>query len=165
MPNHPAPSNNPFSRSGPWIAVQLVLMGGLLLLPPVMDIPLPAWLRSLGNVMLWTGILLSAAAAWSLHRANALTPLPVPRDEATLQTTGLYGLVRHPVYTCLMLWAAGVALATASGLHVMLCTLLWTFFAAKARHEERMLQEKFPGYAGYAARTPRFFPRWIRKIS
>ena len=30
----------------------------------------------------------------------------------------------------------------------------------KARYEERLLRSRFVGYEAYAARTPRFVPRW-----
>jgi protein-S-isoprenylcysteine O-methyltransferase Ste14 len=37
------------------------------------------------------------------------------------------------------------------------------FFNAKAAWEEKRLAERYPGYAAYAARTPRFIPRpWAR---
>ena len=80
------------------------------------------------------------------------------RDGATLLTSGLYRHVRHPVYSGLLVWAFGIAIASASLLHFVLFALLWLYFTAKAAHEERMLEQLFGNYAEYSARTPRFFP-------
>jgi protein-S-isoprenylcysteine O-methyltransferase Ste14 len=88
--------------------------------------------------------------------------MPSPRAGAALLTSGLYRRVRHPVYSGLLVWAFGMAIAAASGLHFMLFGLLWAFFHAKAAHEERLLAQKFSGYSEYAARTPRFFPALIQ---
>ena len=85
--------------------------------------------------------------------------MPSPREVAELQTNGPYRWVRHPVYSSLLLWAAGVALASGAISHILLAIAHLIFFNAKAAYEERALTRKFASYAEYAARTPRFFPR------
>ena len=115
-------------------------------------------LRPLGLLVGIIGLSLSGVATWQLRAGRSLTPMPSPRAGAALLTRGLYRHVRHPVYSGLLVWAFGIAVAAASLLHFVLFALLWTFFAAKAAHEERMLNQKFGNYAEYATRTPRFFP-------
>jgi protein-S-isoprenylcysteine O-methyltransferase Ste14 len=46
-----------------------------------------------------------------------------------------------------------------SGLHLVLVALLAAYVHAKARREEAFLEDRFPEYASYRARTPRLIPR------
>ena len=74
---------------------------------------------------------------------------------------GPYGLVRHPIYTGLIL--AAFALGAQIGLLESLAgaALMALGFAIKARTEERFLGEELgPAYAEYRARTPMLIPFW-----
>lgn len=144
-----------------WVIVQLVLLAALLLMPAYGLLLFLAQLRPLGLLIGFAGLVLSGVATWQLKTGRSLTPMPSPRAGAALLTGGLYHRVRHPVYTGLLVWAFGMAIATASGLHFALFGLLWAFFHAKAAHEEKLLAQTFSGYTEYAARTPRFFP-WMK---
>jgi protein-S-isoprenylcysteine O-methyltransferase Ste14 len=144
-----------------WVTVQLVLLAALLLMPAFGLLPFLVPLRPLGLLIGFAGLVLSGAATWQLQAGRSLTPMPSPRTGAVLLTGGLYRRVRHPVYSGLLVWALGMAIAAASGLHFVLFGLLWVFFHAKAAHEERLLAQKFSDYSEYAARTPRFFPALI----
>jgi protein-S-isoprenylcysteine O-methyltransferase Ste14 len=145
-----------------WVTVQLVLLAALLLMPAFGLLTFLLALRPLGLLVGFAGLALSGTATWQLQAGRSLTPMPSPRAGAALLTSGLYRRVRHPVYSGLLVWAFGMAIAAASGLHFMLFGLLWAFFHAKAAHEERLLAQKFSGYSEYAARTPRFFPALIQ---
>jgi protein-S-isoprenylcysteine O-methyltransferase Ste14 len=91
------------------------------------------------------------------------TAFPQPREGSHLVQHGIYGVVRHPLYTSVMLASLGWGLIWQSGLALMAALALIPFFHAKARREERWLREKFPGYAEYRKRVPPFVPR--RKAS
>jgi protein-S-isoprenylcysteine O-methyltransferase Ste14 len=145
-----------------WVIVQWVLLAALLLMPAFGLLTFLLALRPLGLLVGFAGLALSGTATWQLQAGRSLTPMPSPRAGAALLTSGLYRRVRHPVYSGLLVWAFGMAIAAASGLHFMLFGLLWAFFHAKAAHEERLLAQKFSGYSEYAARTPRFFPALIQ---
>jgi len=140
-----------------WVTVQLVLLAALLVVPAFGLLQFLVSLRPLGLVFCIGGLALSGVATWQLHAGRSLTPMPSPRTGAALLTSGLYRRVRHPVYSGLLVWAFGMAIAAASGLHFVLFGLLWAFFHAKAAHEERLLSQKFNGYPEYATRTSRFF--------
>ncbi|MCW0217384.1 MAG: isoprenylcysteine carboxylmethyltransferase family protein [Prosthecobacter sp.] len=142
-----------------WVMVQLALMAALLMTPAVGNLPFLVPLHLTGLVIAAAGLMLAGVATWQLQAGRSLTPMPSPRAGATLQIKGLYRHVRHPVYSGLLLWALGMAIAVASILHFVLLALLGVFFSAKAKHEERMLIQKFRGYAGYAKHTPPFIPR------
>ncbi|MDP1588555.1 MAG: methyltransferase, partial [Prosthecobacter sp.] len=115
--------------------VQLVLLAALLLMPAFGLLPFLVPMRPLGLLVGIAGLALSGAATWQLQAGRSLTPMPSPRAGAALLTSGLYRRVRHPVYSGLLVWAFGMAIATASGLHFVLFGLLWIFFTAKAAHE------------------------------
>ncbi len=147
-----------------WVIVQLVLLAALLLMPAYGLLPFLVPLRPLGLLVGFAGLVLSGVATWQLHAGRSLTPMPSPRAGAALLTSGLYRRVRHPVYSGLLVWALGMAIAAASGLHFVLFGLLWAFFHAKAAHEEKLLAQKFSGYSEYVTRTPRFFPFPFQKL-
>ena len=146
-------------KGWPWVAMQFTLLVALLLTPVGWPLPWLVPLRPLGLLLCTLGLTLAGVAAWQLRLRRALTPLPSPRANAELQTGGLYRHIRHPVYSDLLVWTAGVALAAVSGRHFLLFGILWAFFTAKAAHEERLLTQRFSDYAAYSGRTPRFFPR------
>jgi protein-S-isoprenylcysteine O-methyltransferase Ste14 len=87
-----------------------------------------------------------------------LTPNPIPRDEGTLETGGLYRWVRHPIYSAVIAIALGLSTLGASWLHLVIFLSLVMLIGIKARAEERLLLERFPDYQKYQARVGRFFP-------
>jgi protein-S-isoprenylcysteine O-methyltransferase Ste14 len=64
-------------------------------------------------------------------------------------STGLYGLVRHPMYTGNVIMMVGIPLALGScwGLVFVLPGLI--VLAWRIRDEEKLLQEKLAGYREY----------------
>ncbi|HUQ40892.1 MAG TPA: isoprenylcysteine carboxylmethyltransferase family protein [Candidatus Limnocylindrales bacterium] len=77
-----------------------------------------------------------------------------------LVRSGPFALVRHPVYTGLGLHFLGGCLATGN-LLLLAGTTLLTFpaFYARARAEERLLREQFPGqYDRYMREVPMLLP-------
>ena len=81
--------------------------------------------------------------------------------------TGPYGLVRHPIYTGLIvaLWATGIAQGRASG--IAGAALLTFGFWLKARAEERFLIEELgpDAYGAYRRRVPMLWFRIVRQRS
>ncbi len=72
--------------------------------------------------------------------------------------SGPYALVRHPIYTGLLVMALGTAInygrAIGFGLVVVLCGALWW----KVRQEERIMSRHFPAYAEYKTRVRAIIP-------
>ncbi len=144
----------------------LVIQAGLLLLVafgprtlrglPAWTSPY-AWLGSLGgSVLLAAGILFAATGAVNLGKN--LTPLPQPKKDATLITSGAYRFVRHPIYSGIILMAIGWGLWLHSWLNIGYAVLLFVFLDIKARREEKWLLEKFPEYAAYRKRVRKLIP-------
>ena len=74
--------------------------------------------------------------------------------------TGPYRLVRHPIYTGIILSSAAYTVMTASALALAGFVVATTGFWVKARLEERFLSEELgpEAYAAYKARTPMLIP-------
>ncbi|WP_416208428.1 methyltransferase family protein [Chloroflexus sp.] len=93
----------------------------------------------------------------SLRRLSVF-PDPLPQTE--LVRSGPYRLIRHPMYTSLLLATLGWVLALPVwwrwGLWVGLLIVLIT----KLTYEEQLLQSRFADYQLYQQRTWRLFP-WI----
>jgi protein-S-isoprenylcysteine O-methyltransferase Ste14 len=141
-----------------WVVVQIVLfvLYGLAL----------AWGASASwGVWRWLGAPLVAMGAWvglaalRMH-GRKLTPLPEPNPALGLQRTGVYAVIRHPMYTGLLLSAFGLAILAQKPLAIAAAGALTVFFNLKAREEERRLRRCYPDYADYQRATGRFLPRW-----
>ena len=89
-----------------------------------------------------------------------LTPLPYPVDHSRLVTSGVYRIVRHPLYSALLFAALGWVCYTLSLSHLALMVLGFLFFNYKAGKEEGWLTERHPEYRGYAGRVKKFVP-WV----
>lgn len=115
------------------------------------------WIGSVGGgILLVAGIMLGVTGALNLGRN--LTPLPAPRENATLVMAGAYRIVRHPIYSGIILMACGWGLWLQSWLTIAYALLLFAFFDIKSRREERWLVEKFPQYAAYRQRVRKLVP-------
>ena len=92
---------------------------------------------------------------------DKLTALPAPRDDAVLHRHGPFALVRHPIYTGVILGFLGLAIKGANPVAGLLAAGLIPFFYAKAGYEERLLGERFPGYGDYKRAVPRRLLPWL----
>jgi len=83
-----------------------------------------------------------------------------PDQQTELVTTGLYGLVRHPIYALsILLMVCTVVVAPTAPVMVMALIHI-SLMLAKARNEERFLVERHGAvYRRYMQRTGRFVPR------
>ena len=109
-----------------------------------------------GDVLIIAGIVLGVAGVVGLGRN--LTPLPHPKEDATLVEGGAYSLVRHPIYAGLAFAAVGCGLLWRSPATLLLAALLLVFFDIKSRREELWLAKIFPRYAEYQRRVKKLIP-------
>jgi protein-S-isoprenylcysteine O-methyltransferase Ste14 len=87
-----------------------------------------------------------------------LTPLPYPREDGELVQTGIYGIVRHPLYSGLILAAFGWTIWQMSLSHLIATAVLLIFFDIKANREETWLTQKYPDYLEYRQRVKKIIP-------
>jgi len=86
------------------------------------------------------------------------TAFPTPLPDSELISTGIYRVVRHPLYLSLMLWAISWGLFWRSTVGIGFAVPVAIFFDLKARDEERRLRANHPEYADYARHVRRFVP-------
>ncbi|MBI2313932.1 MAG: isoprenylcysteine carboxylmethyltransferase family protein [Betaproteobacteria bacterium] len=80
-----------------------------------------------------------------------------------LAATGPYAVIRHPQYAAFVLILFGFLLQWQTILTLAMFPVLVWMYVRLARAEERdALAEFGDAYAGYAARTPAFFPRAMK---
>ncbi|OSX73042.1 hypothetical protein BU14_0382s0003 [Porphyra umbilicalis] len=95
-----------------------------------------------GPVVLISGAILSVKGAWDLGRKQiSLWPAPVP--DGTLKTKGIYGVIRHPLYSGLLLSSLGYASATSSAERFALTFALAYVLRKKIDVEEKFLVESY----------------------
>ncbi|MBE7531504.1 MAG: isoprenylcysteine carboxylmethyltransferase family protein [Ardenticatenaceae bacterium] len=109
-----------------------------------------------GLVLLGVGLVLALAGVWSL--GDNITAVPRPKDDAHMVEHGAYRLVRHPIYSGIILGALGWGLFMHSGLTLVLVLLLFFLFDAKSCREEQWLAEKYENYGEYQKRVRKLVP-------
>jgi protein-S-isoprenylcysteine O-methyltransferase Ste14 len=148
---------------GEWYVAAQVLLIALVFLGPRTARSLPAWPAPLAQVSIVVGVTLvlagaSLLVAGLLRLGPNLTPVPYPKDKATLVQTGPYRLVRHPMYGGGIVLALGWALAVRGWLTLLYAAVLVGFLEIKVAREERWLTAKFPDYRDYQQRVKKLIP-------
>ena len=94
----------------------------------------------------------------SYNRINNFNIQPELKKEAKLITDGPYRLLRHPMYTALLLVMLGVSMTKQNPIVFVAWTLLIGILWIKSLLEEHYLTERWPQYASYRKNTYRFIP-------
>jgi protein-S-isoprenylcysteine O-methyltransferase Ste14 len=106
----------------------------------------PAALCLAGAVIVGAGLVMTALVVKQNNYAS--TTVQVETGQQVI-STGLYGHVRHPMYTANTLILTGLPLALGSywGLAFLIPGIL--VLASRIHDEEKLLVEELPGYRGY----------------
>ncbi len=99
--------------------------------------------------------------ALSANRPGNFNLRPAVKKGAQFITSGPYAHVRHPMYTALLLFGAGLVLLYMDWIKALCWICLLVVLNAKARIEENAMALRFPGYRDYAAMTGKFLPRML----
>jgi len=148
-----------------WVLLQIPLLLLAFALPSLMSgrvLPWPddthPWRQTVSALAAVVGLLLLTFGAWGLGRN--LTPFPRPRADGALVTTGVYRIVRHPIYSGIIFLALASAVRAHTALALLLPVMVFLFFDAKARFEEKWLVRRFMDYPDYQVRTAKLIP-WL----
>lgn len=88
-----------------------------------------------------------------------LSPFPKVPDNTDLVTDGIFGEVRHPIYTGLLYFCLGISIWSGSAMRMLLTGGLWYLLNKKSDYEEQTLLDKFPAYNDYLIKVKgKFFP-------
>jgi protein-S-isoprenylcysteine O-methyltransferase Ste14 len=141
------------------LLVAAYLLAGRVPLPPLNErfAPLSLWLAVLGAALTFAGL---AFAIWArfIIAGNWSGYVELKQDHELI-LDGPYALVRHPIYTGLLLAFAGSALAVGEWRGVLAVAIAAASFWRKLRFEEAIMRREFgDAYSQYAARVPALIP-------
>ena len=115
----------------------------------------PFSLQTVGVVLFTAGLI--TAIVGRIHLGDSWSNIETPQAKNAVVAHGIYGYIRHPIYTGDMLLLGGLELCLNSWL-VIGVLVLAAMVANKAIREERMLAQRLPGYDVYVTKTKRFIP-------
>ena len=147
-------------RGEGWFLLQLALIVAVVVSAMTLTLPVD---DGTGRAAMLVGfiVLVGGLGVFGLGIAtlgSSLSPLPKPLESAQLIERGIYRFIRHPIYTGLVLAAAGGSIYAVSPLAGLFTVALAVVLDLKARREEIWLAQRYPGYADYARRTRKFVP-------
>jgi protein-S-isoprenylcysteine O-methyltransferase Ste14 len=146
------------------VVLQFVLMAGFIVLPVWPQLAGTELFKKLATIR-WTALFIFSGyalifGALSFYAIrNYLTPLPYPTENNKLVTTGIYSIVRHPIYSGALFAAFGWSVYQMSLSHLLLTGIGLLFFNYKASREEEWLRARHPEYNSYVRRVKKFIPR------
>ena len=120
-------------------------------------VPRPDWIGWIGVAGYAFGTVWLSWMFVSLGRN--LTDTVVARADAQFVESGPYRYVRNPMYSGVLIVGVSLGLAMGTWLVPLGSSVVFCFFAARTRIEERCLIARFGGqYRDYMSRVGRFFP-------
>jgi len=141
--------------------VQKAVMGGLwlslmtMLVVSALDhrfgwTHVPTAISLVGNVAVAAGLMAPMLVVIQNNYAAATVRVEAGQS---LASTGLYGLVRHPMYTANVIMMVGIPLALGSYCGLVLVVPGSMVLALRIRDEENMLTEELDGYLEYTEKV------------
>lgn len=120
-------------------------------------VPRTAWTFALGSVLTGLGLLFTVWAR--RHIGTNWSATITIKEGHELVTTGPYAIVRHPIYTGLLLALVGTAVAIAEWRAIVAIAFALMSFVRKLHVEERWMREQFgDSYLAYCQRTDALVP-------
>lgn len=111
---------------------------------------LPSWVVHAAAVLFLLAYLMWA----EVMRENAFLSRTVEVQEGqTVVDTGLYGVVRHPMYAASLVLFLSMPLVLGSIFSFLVMLLYPPLIVRRIRGEERLLKKELPGYEEYCARV------------
>jgi protein-S-isoprenylcysteine O-methyltransferase Ste14 len=126
--------------------------------------PLPS--SSAGSILWWTGLLITAMgiaiSVWARLSLGAnWSGIVTVKAGHELIRRGLYRLIRHPIYTGILLGAIGTGLIQSQLRDLLGFLILYITFYFKAKREESFLQQEFgSSFTEHQQTTGMFWPKF-----
>ena len=133
------------------VSIQMICIGLILVSGGPFARSLPLLVMELAGIIL--GIWAVVIMGW--HNMNVS---PLVRPDARLVTKGPYALIRHPMYSAVLLTLWPLIVDRYSFFRLAVGLILTADLMLKIRYEEGLLKERFPEYEGYMKVTKRLIP-------
>lgn len=119
----------------------------------------PVWLSTVSAVFLFGGYLITLWVIATNQYAIGASRIQKDRGQRVVDS-GPYGLVRHPMYSTVIVFGLTIPLVLQSLWVYIPSAIMIAAYAFRTVHEDRMLQNGLEGYRDYAARVRyRLVPR------
>lgn len=138
-------------RSYLLVGIQFACLIGIALSGPLIP-PSLLW-----GMLTLTGTLLGVWAVLAI-RIPEVSVLPEVRADAQLVIRGPYRVIRHPMYSGLLVLSLGLVMGAPSPVRWLLWLTLLVNLVVKLNYEERLLSQRFSAYPAYQRRTWRIVP-------
>lgn len=110
----------------------------------------PVWLVAAGNLLVAAGIVLAYVVIAQNNYAAATITVEAGQE---VVSTGLYGIVRHPMYVGALVMTFGTPLALGSYWGLVVVVPAIGIFALRILDEERAMRDELDGYPEYLAKV------------
>ncbi len=110
----------------------------------------PKWIPIAASVIFLFGYLLYAKV---LHENTYLSRTIEIQEDQKIIDTGLYGIVRHPMYSSTLLLFLSMPLILGSFFSFLIFLIYPVITVKRIRNEEQVLEEGLAGYAEYKKRV------------
>jgi protein-S-isoprenylcysteine O-methyltransferase Ste14 len=115
------------------------------------------WIGQVPLAVIIAGDLMAAAGYWFVFRVMqtnsfAASTIQVEAEQRVIDS-GPYAVVRHPMYSGMIVMIVGTPLALASYVALPVFALIVPTLMFRLIHEERLLRRDLPGYAEYCDRV------------
>ena len=112
-----------------------------------------------GLLLLIIGCITNVMGRFALGK-NWANQIKIYKDQ-TLVKTGVYSIVRHPLYASLIWMFYGGSLVFMNYAGFLANTFIFIpFMYYRAKQEEKLLSKTFKDYEKYKKEVGMFFPRW-----
>ncbi|MEZ5337809.1 MAG: isoprenylcysteine carboxylmethyltransferase family protein [bacterium] len=120
----------------------------------------PLWLQAGGTLLLIGGSALIMACFAQNSYLSSVVRIQSERGHQ-LVDSGLYAVIRHPMYLGILCLMCGAGLLLSSRWGIVTAVLGGLILYLRAIEEEKLLQAQLPGYAGYMQRVRRRMFPWL----
>lgn len=118
--------------------------------PRKLDVPV--WRTAIGCILTILGVAGTFFCRWQL--GQFWTAETMVKREHQVMDEGVYGVVRHPIYTFAIVLYIGLGLVFATWWNVICAVGVVLAYFVKAKNEETFLEKNLLGYASYKKRVP-----------
>jgi len=112
----------------------------------------------LGGIVFIVAMSFAALAGYQIR----LGAVKAPSGKRKLETSGIYGIVRHPIYFGDTFWVVGLSIMFNSAYSLLLAPLwLGLFFLLAIVEEEKLREEYGKEYKDYPQKVPKRIIPWV----
>lgn len=126
---------------------------------PILNIETKRVVAIIGAILVLIGVIINVVGRFNLGE-NWANHIKIYSNHK-LVSKGVYKIVRHPLYSSIILMFIGASLAYFNIYCLLLEIIIFIpFMYYRAKQEEKLLTERFPEYLDYKKKTGMFFPKF-----